>query len=314
MSRAGVERNLAWLCDRHRDLEVVTGDVGDVAAVRKAVADCTAVVHLAAQVAVTSSVTEPRADFATNLAGTLNVLEEVRRLPVPPTVLFTSTNKVYGHLADVELTAASGRYLPMDDAVRVNGIAEDRPLQFASPYGCSKGGADQYVLDYGATYGLRTVVFRMSCIYGPHQHGTTDQGWVAHFLREALAGRPLTIYGDGRQVRDVLHVSDLVHAVRRVLAAPDVVRGQAFNIGGGPAHTLSLLELLDLVSELTGHQPQVEFAGWRTGDQRWYVSDTRKFSAATGWAPRVGVRAGLLTLHDWLVESGPLLASGLVSQ
>ena len=301
LSRPGVRKNLRWLREHHQTrLTVFEADVGDPLAVRDALVGVDRVFHFAAQVAVTTSVTDPRSDFAVNLGGTLNLLEEIRRLDDPPPLLFSSTNKVYGDLDDVTLTSTSGRYEPKDRSLRTHGISEARPLSFCSPYGCSKGGADQYVLDYAKSYGLPTVVFRMSCIYGPHQQGNEDQGWVAHFVKKAMHGERITLYGDGRQVRDVLYVDDLLDAM--LLAVDDIGRfgGQAFNMGGGSASTVSLLELLELLGELCGVRPDVEFGPWRIGDQRWYVSDTRAFRRASGWRPRVGVADGVERLYSWL--------------
>ena len=304
LSRAGVEQNLDWLRDTHGDLLAVQlGDVRDVETLARSVRQASQVYHFAAQVAVTTSLTDPFHDFEVNARGTLNLLEAVRACPDPPSVLFTSTNKVYGDLEDVGLQKAATRYEPSDPALRRDGIGEQRCLEFHSPYGCSKGVAEQYVLDYARTFGLRTAVFRMSCIYGPHQFGTEDQGWVAHFLIAALRGQPLTIYGDGLQVRDVLFVEDLVDAM--LLAQQHIERfsGEAFNIGGGPANTTSLVELLDLMGDIIGERPLAQMEPWRTADQRYYVSDTRKFEAATGWKPRVGVRAGVSALLDWLITN-----------
>jgi CDP-paratose 2-epimerase len=300
LSRPGVEQNLAFLQAGHPSPTFIEGDIRDAETVRRALRGCAHVFHFAAQVAVTTSVVEPRADFGVNLAGTLNLLEEVRRMSRPPSVLFTSTNKVYGGLADLAVVDTGGRYEPADDDARTHGIGEGRPLDFCSPYGCSKGGADQYVLDYAKTYGLRAVVFRMSCIYGQHQQGNEDQGWVAHFLRQALHGEPITLYGDGLQVRDILHVDDLVDAMFRTMADIEGLSGRAFNIGGGPSNTVSLLELLGLIDALGGRRPEVSFEDWRVGDQHWYVSDTRAFSQATGWTAGVGVRAGVERLYRWL--------------
>ena len=301
LSRDGVRDNLNWLRAHHRDrLTVVRGDVRDANVVGDALHGVDQVFHFAAQVAVTTSVDDPRHDFAVNLAGTLNLLEEVRRRPTPPTLLFTSTNKVYGGLTDVAVGDIGGRYQPHDETWREHGISEARPLDFCSPYGCSKGGADQYVLDYAKSYGLRTVVFRMSCIYGHHQQGNEDQGWVAHFVKQAIAGEPITLYGDGRQVRDILYVDDLVEAMLTAMGRVDEFAGRAFNIGGGPDNTVSLLELLDMIGEQCGEAPEVSFSDWRIGDQRWYVSDTRGFQRAAGWSPKVDVREGVQRLFLWL--------------
>jgi CDP-paratose 2-epimerase len=300
LHRPGVETNLAWLRERYgRAIEFAPGDVRDARAVDRAVEGVARIFHLAAQVAVTTSLADPREDFDVNLGGTLNVLEAARRQPAPPGIVFTSTNKVYGELADIELDADSRRYVPRDASLRDNGISETRPLDFHSPYGCSKGGADQYMLDYARCLGLETVVFRMSCIYGTHQFGTEDQGWVAHFLIRARDRQPITIYGDGRQVRDILFVDDLVDAFRRADLNLSRLAGCAFNIGGGPANAVSLLDVIELIRRLEG-LPAIEFGPPRTGDQLYYVSDTRRFSRATGWRARVGYRDGIARLHQWL--------------
>jgi CDP-paratose 2-epimerase len=301
LRRPGVEANLAWLRERHpRTLSVRLGDVRDARLVREAVRGADLVCHLAAQVAVTTSLERPLEDFETNVRGTLNLLEALRRSPRQPAFLFTSTNKVYGALADLELVREGDRWEPLDALVRETGIAEERPLAFCTPYGCSKGAADQYVLDYAHCFDLPALVFRMSCIYGPHQHGNEDQGWVAHFLLRALAREPITIYGDGAQVRDVLFVDDLVDAIELAVANVEKLAGYAFNVGGGPANTISLLELVDLIAELEERRPKLTFAPERAGDQRYYVSDTSRLAEATGWVPRVTVREGVETLYRWL--------------
>jgi CDP-paratose 2-epimerase len=303
LSRAGVEKNLRWLQETHGNrISIEVADVRDAAAVQRAMAGVETVFHFAAQVAVTTSLADPRHDFEVNALGTLNVLEAARAQAEPPAVLFTSTNKVYGGMEDVRLRLRGMRYEP-EDHLRVCGFDEERPLDFHSPYGSSKGTADQYVLDYARSYGLRTAVFRMSCIYGPHQFGTEDQGWVAHFLIRALKDQPVTLYGDGMQVRDILFVEDLVQAFLLAERRIGEIAGQAFNMGGGPANTISLLELIDLIGQLHGQKPVVRFDGWRTGDQRWYVSDTRKMEAATGWRAQVNVREGISRLYHWLQET-----------
>jgi CDP-paratose 2-epimerase len=314
LSRAGVEQNLRWLRARHgRMVEPIVADIRNLKVVRAAVHRASQIFHFAAQVAVTTSLVDPFTDFEINARGTLNVLEAMRDMKNPPSLLFTSTNKVYGDLADVKLVRRDARYEPADPAISRGGIAESRPLDFHSPYGCSKGAAEQYVLDYARTFGLPTAVFRMSCIYGPHQFGTEDQGWVAHFVIQALDRRPLTIYGDGAQVRDILFVEDLVDAMLAAHERIDTVRGRAFNIGGGPENTVSLLELIDLVTELTGMEPPVRFEEWRPADQRYYVSDVGRFSRATGWAPQVDVREGVERLHNWLLESRASSADPIVA-
>jgi CDP-paratose 2-epimerase len=308
LSRPGVEQNLRRLCERYGDrVRVELADVRDELVLRRTLRAAGSVFHLAAQVAVTTSLEQPLLDHSVNVAGTLKLLEELRRLDEPPTLLYTSTNKVYGALPDVELARTGDRWQPTDGRLRRAGLGEGRPLDFCTPYGCSKGAADQYVLDYAKSYGVRTVVFRMSCIYGPHQHGNEDQGWVAHFLRAARAGRPITIYGDGAQVRDILFVDDLVDAM--LLAVEDVddgIAGNAFNIGGGPENTVSLLELIDMIEELDDESVDVLWDAERAGDQRWYVSDTGKFREATGWRPRVGPAEGVEALAEWLASSRPL--------
>jgi CDP-paratose 2-epimerase len=302
LSRDGVDGNLAWLRATHPEVKVVEGDVRSPEDVRLALKGVDRVFHFAAQVAVTTSVTNPVHDYSVNLGGTLVLLEELRRLKREVPLLFTSTNKVYGKLAGLQVEQSGERYEPADPEVRDHGIGEHWPLQFASPYGCSKGGADQYVLDYAETYGMPAVVFRMSCIYGPHQCGNEDQGWVAHFLMQARDRSPITLYGDGRQVRDVLFVEDLLDAMLLATDRIGSLSGQAFNMGGGPASTVSLLELLSMIGEL-GPAPEVRFGDWRVGDQRYYVSDTRRFAEATGWAPRVSPREGVTLLHEWLSSS-----------
>jgi CDP-paratose 2-epimerase len=304
LSRRNVEENVRWLTATHGDKVMLErGDVRDRAAVRNVVADAYVVFHFAAQVAVTTSLVDPRYDFEVNVGGTLNVLEALRSLASPPPLVFTSTNKVYGALADVSLIEHEARYEPLDLVVRGRGVGERRALDFHSPYGCSKGAADQYVLDYARSFDLTTVVFRMSCIYGPHQFGTEDQGWVAHFILQALSGRPLVLFGDGKQVRDILFVEDLVDALLLAWANAERLRGHAFNIGGGPANTTSLLELIELIAALQGSRPTLEHSAWRTGDQRYYVSDHRGFKRTTGWSPQIDIQAGVTRLYSWLADN-----------
>ena len=303
LSRIGVERNLRWLMETHGDLvDIDVPDIRNFSIVKQAVKDASQVFHFAAQVAVTSSLVDPREDFEINAGGTLNLLEAIRTTENPPPLVFTSTNKVYGNLADVEFTKQPTRYAPVDSAIRERGIAENRPLDFHSPYGCSKGAADQYVVDYARTFGIAALVFRMSCIYGPHQHGNEDQGWVAHFVIQSITGQPITIYGDGRQVRDILFIDDLVDAFLLAQQNMQKLSGNAFNIGGGPANTISLLELLDLLAELNSGDLSICFEDWRAADQRYYVTDTSKFSGLTGWTPRVGVAEGVRRLYEWLLN------------
>jgi CDP-paratose 2-epimerase len=304
LSRRGVERNLEWLRATHGDrLLVRQADTRDAAALREAVRGASQVFHFAAQVAVTTSLDDPISDFEVNARGTLNVLEAIRGSLHRPPLFFTSTNKVYGGLEDVEMHEEPLRYTPRVKQIAKHGISEERPLDFHSPYGCSKGTADQYVRDYARSYGLQTVVFRMSCIYGPHQFGTEDQGWVAHFLIRALNREPITIYGDGKQVRDILYVDDLVDAFLAAAEHIDACSGHAFNIGGGADNTISLRELLELIRQLDGRAPRVDWSAWRTGDQKYYVSDTARFRELTGWSPRMGAEEGIRRLREWLIES-----------
>jgi CDP-paratose 2-epimerase len=301
LSRAGVERNLRWLIETHGDLvDIEVPDLRNLSIIRQAVKDASQVFHFAAQVAVTSSLVDPIEDFEINARGTLNVLEAIRATQNPPPLVFTSTNKVYGNLIDLEFTKQPTRYAPLDPSISERGIAENRSLDFHSPYGCSKGAADQYVIDYARTYRIPALVFRMSCIYGPHQYGNEDQGWVAHFVIRSIRGKPITIYGDGRQVRDVLFIDDLVDAFLLAQQHMKKLSGSAFNIGGGPANSISLLELLDLLAELNGGDLVIRFEDWRAADQRYYVADTGKFSGLTGWQPRVGVHEGVRRLYEWI--------------
>ena len=307
LARAGVERNLAWLQMRHpgRILHVAA-DVRDADAVTAAAEGTDAIFHLAAQVAVTSSLSDPRDDFGVNLTGTLNVLEAARAGGAGAPVIFASTNKVYGALDDVALVQLNDAYLPEDRELRASGVGESRPLDFHTPYGCSKGGADQYVLDYARSFGVPTCVLRMSCIYGPRQMGTEDQGWVAHFLIRALDGEGVSIFGDGRQVRDILHVRDAVAAYVAAWERIDAVSGRAFNLGGGPRNAVSLRQVLAHIEGLVGDPIRTEFCEWRPGDQRYYVSDATAVQQALGLPPPMHWREGLADLAEWLqTERGP---------
>ena len=283
LARAGVERNLEWLqaMAGAGRLEIVTGDVRDAGAVRRAASDVTEIYHLAAQVAVTTSVEDPATDFAVNAQGTFNVLEGARLSGLKPMLLYTSTNKVYGSLESVAVEVDGTRYRACDEGFR--GVDEGAMLDFHSPYGCSKGAADQYVRDYARIYGVAAVVFRMSCIAGPRQFGNEDQGWVAHFLYSVLAGRPITIYGDGYQVRDVLHVYDLVDAMMAVRADPMRSRGEIYNVGGGMECAVSVREMLQCIEEKTGRPLRLEYGKVRPGDQPLYISQTGRLERHTGW-------------------------------
>ncbi len=298
LSRSGVRNNLSALqkaAGNSGRLQITIADVRDSVMVERVVRDATEIYHFAAQVAVTTSVAEPRHDFEVNLLGTFNVLEAARKSRDRPFMLFTSTNKVYGAMASHRTVSQGTRYAYQS----THGIAEAEPLDFHSPYGCSKGAADQYVRDYSRIYGIPTVVFRMSCIAGARQFGNEDQGWVAHFLYSALQGLPITIYGDGRQVRDVLCVDDLVLAMDAVRRHQPVTAGQIYNVGGGPAHTISLLELLTLIQDLTGLRVEYETAPARPGDQLVYVTDCSKLHRDTGWEPRMTLRQTVEGIYEW---------------
>ncbi|TPE44282.1 SDR family NAD(P)-dependent oxidoreductase [Pontibacter mangrovi] len=304
LSRDGVEQNLQWLHETYGDrLEVFVGDIRDQQAVRQVMKRAEQVFHFAAQVAVTTSLDLPINDFEINARGIINVLEAIREQDTPPPLVFTSTNKVYGGLEDMKFISNGSRYYPADETTEKYGISEKRHLDFHSPYGCSKGAADQYVIDYARTYNLPMAVFRMSCIYGPHQYGNEDQGWVAHFAIKAIEGEPVNIYGDGKQVRDILFVEDLVDAFLLAQEHMESISGQAFNIGGGPENTVSLLELLKTISKFRGKEIPLQFGDWRPGDQHYYVSDTRKFQKATGWYPKHNVQEGVAKLYQWLCEN-----------
>ena len=314
-SRRGVEKNVAWLrrlpgSDR---LEIVKGDVRDFRKVRQAISDASEIYHLAAQVAVTTSVDDPATDFAVNAQGTFHVLEAARQSRRRPFLLFTSTNKVYGALKSMAVEAEGTRYRVADP--RFRGVTEDEPLDFHSPYGCSKGAADQYVRDYARIYNLPTVVFRMSCIAGPRQFGTEDQGWVAHFLYSALENRPITVYGSGLQVRDVLHVKDLVEAMRAVRDNLAHTRAQIYNVGGGGERAISVSEMLREIELRTDRPLRVEHASERPGDQPLYISETAKLERDTGWRPRRSLAEVLQDIHEFWLQSHsrPATAPGVLS-
>jgi CDP-paratose 2-epimerase len=304
LSRRGSEANAAWL-DTQVDVAFEKMDICNEIAVnalfRRSRFDV--VVHLAAQVAVTTSVRDPRTDFEINALGTVNILEAIRRFCPDTQLLYASTNKVYGKMEDVGIVERGGRYTY---ASLPSGVNEEQPLSFHSPYGCSKGAADQYVLDYGRIYGLRTTSFRQSCIYGPRQFGVEDQGWVAWFSIAAALGKPVTVYGDGKQTRDVLHVDDLVRAYDAAIAAPEWAQGEAFNVGGGARNTLSLLELIAMLEEEFGRKMAVSFDDWRPGDQPVFVCDINKMNAVLAWEPAIPVSEGVRRLIHWVRANSEL--------
>lgn len=306
LSRTGADNNLDWLRKQHGkgSFHLVQGDVRDVTLLEKAVAGMDVVVHLAGQVAVTTSVTEPREDFEINANGTFNVLEAARKSPRKPIVLFASTNKVYGGMEDVEVIQETDHYRYKDFP---DGISEKHPLDFHSPYGCSKGAGDQYTRDYYRIYGLPTVVLRQSCIYGKRQFGIEDQGWVAWFVIAAILRKPITIYGDGKQVRDILFVSDLLNAYDHCIERIDHCAGQVFNIGGGAANTISIwAQFAPILERLLGEKIPVKWAGWRPGDQLVYVSDISKAKRGLDWSPQIDVKMGISELFYWVQENRSL--------
>ena len=305
LSRRGVHHNLEWmkkLADHNR-LQVTIADVRDAAAVERAVRTAGEIYHFAAQVAVTQALHDPRFDFDVNVGGTINVLEAARKSGHQPFVLFTSTNKVYGEMARRPMVVTHTRYRYADGG----GVDETAPLDFHTPYGCSKGAADQYVRDYSRSFGIPSVVLRMSCIAGPRQFGNEDQGWVAHLLYCAMEQVPAVIYGDGRQVRDVLYVGDLLNAFEAVRDHRSVTEGEIYNIGGGPENTLSLLELVDEVQRMTGQRLRYTQEPMRQGDQLVYIADTSKLTRATGWRPQTSIQETLSAILDWWTRNRGLL-------
>ncbi len=301
LSRHGSEANLTWLRERHRGVLFECHDIREYEGLKKTFAKhqpYDTLFHFAAQVAVTTSVEAPRMDFETNALGTLNVLEAVRELGLDPVVLYTSTNKVYGALSELGVLEEESRYR-FSDLDR--GISEDTPMDFYSPYGCSKGAADQYVRDYHRMYGLRTIVFRNSCIYGPRQFGIEDQGWLAWFVIAAVLQRPITIYGDGKQVRDVLYIDDLIDAMMAAVETSTNTQGEIYNIGGGTQFSLSVwCEFGPMLRELLGEEIAVDYGAWRPGDQKIYVSDISKAFQDFGWKPKVSPKEGVKRLFLWV--------------
>ncbi|MCL5019159.1 MAG: SDR family NAD(P)-dependent oxidoreductase [Patescibacteria group bacterium] len=297
LSRTGVERNAKWLLDNHNNVELIKGDVRDADAVRNIVNGKDVIYHLAAQVAVTTSVIDPRTDFEINSGGTFNVLDAVRQNDISVPVVYTSTNKVYGGMEGVKVVENCNRYEFKDYP---EGISSNFPLDFHSPYGCSKGSADQYVRDFHRIYGIPTVVFRMSCIYGPRQFGNEDQGWIAHFIISSIFGRDLNIYGNGKQIRDILYVTDLVRLFEMVVLDIDKTSGNVYNIGGGSNNTISLLELLQLLKKLLNRDLEYKMYDWRQGDQLVYVSDIGKACRDLGWRPEVTREEGIKKLFEWV--------------
>lgn len=303
LSRKGADINLNWLREQGGNFEFVKGDIRDFEHLKDIFLrhkDIDVVLHLAAQVAVTSSVTNPREDFDINAFGTFNVCEAVRQFNPGAILLYASTNKLYGAMEDVRVIEHNGRY---EYADLPNGVSEERPLDFHSPYGCSKGAADQYIIDYSRIYGLRTVSFRQSCIYGYHQFGIEDQGWVAWFIICGVLGNDITIYGDGKQIRDILFIDDLIDCYIEAVNKINVVSGNAYNIGGGPESTMSLLELMALLEKLNSKKVNYLVSGWRPGDQKVFVCNIEKAKRDFGWIPKVKKEDGIRLLFEWVKEN-----------
>jgi CDP-paratose 2-epimerase len=302
LSRPGSTLNLAWLESIKKDsFKLIQADIRDQDAIINAVHDKDIIVHLAGQVAVTTSVINPREDFEINAQGTFNVLEAARKSNKNPIVLYSSTNKVYGGMEDIQVLEKSTNYRYVDYPF---GISEEFPLDFHSPYGCSKGSGDQYVRDYHRIYGLPTVVLRQSCIYGPRQFGVEDQGWLAWFIIAVLTGKQISIYGNGKQVRDVLYVNDLLDAYDACIKNINIAAGQVYNIGGGPNQMLSVWkEFSPILEDMLNKKIPVIWGDWRPGDQKIYVSDIRKAQKELGWEPKVSVRDGLQKLFNWVQDN-----------
>ncbi len=308
LSRDGAEKNLDWIRDEtsNKKFEFIKGDIRDFNALKSAVVDKDVVIHLAAQVAVTSSVTDPRYDFEVNAQGTFNIVEAVRQAGQKPLVLYASTNKVYGEIKDIPVKEEELRYVFPN---QMKGISEKQLLDFHSPYGCSKGCGDQYVRDYSRIYGIPTVVFRQSCIYGERQFGIEDQGWVAWFIIAAVLGKPISIYGDGKQVRDILHINDLINAYDLAIAKVVKAGGDVFNIGGGPENAIAIWkEFGAILEEVHGKPIPITYGDWRPGDQKIYISDIGLAEKKLGWKPEIHPREGISSLYDWVQRNKGLFA------
>jgi len=305
LSRPGTEVNLRWLQkDFVKKVKFVKGDiVTDQKLLNKVVAQNDAVIHLAAQVAVTTSIDDPRNDFMVNALGTFNVLEAVRLSKNKPTLLYSSTNKVYGSLHSYEVKEMADKYVFKDKKIHTYGVSEDAPIDFHSPYGCSKGAADQYVIDYSRIYDLQTVVLRQSSIYGEYQFGVEDQGWLAWFVIAADMEKQITLFGNGKQVRDALFVDDLVSLYEKAIQNISKVSGQVFNVGGGPTNALSLRECLSIIQKNIGKNIQIKHGDVRAGDQPIFISDNRKVGRMLGWKPTINTTQGLKKLSDWVVKN-----------
>lgn len=304
LSRRGSEENLKWLKDIGVDFCPCKSSVDNFAEVARCFErfkdKIKVVIHLAAQVAVTTSVIDPRKDFEINAQGTFNICEAVRLFTPKAALIYASTNKVYGEMKDVKVRQLKKRYVYKNLPF---GISESRCLDFHSPYGCSKGSGDQYIIDYARIFNLKSVSFRQSCIYGERQFGVEDQGWIAWFVIRAVLNKPITIYGDGKQVRDVLYIDDLVNLYLKSVGKIEKIKGQAFNIGGGPENILSLLELIELLEQRIGRKIKYKFSNWRPGDQKVYISDIRKIKKYLGWKPKIKPEEGVEKLLSWVTRN-----------
>lgn len=305
LSRRGTEKNLSWLMQAYPHVAFHQLDIREFDQLAEVVRDSqpSMLLHLAAQVAVTTSYQNPREDFEINALGSFNVMEAVRLYSPETFVLYSSTNKVYGGMENVAVTRDSAGYT---FAELPYGVPETQPLDFHSPYGCSKGVADQYTIDYARIYGLNTCSFRQSCIYGIRQFGIEDQGWVAWFSIAALLGRPITLYGDGWQTRDVLNVSDLAAAYEAAWHHRHQIQGQAFNIGGGPSNTLCLRDLLRFLEEELSMTITPRSGASRPGDQPVFICDIRKAEQLLDWSPKIGVEQGVRELIAWVRQNSDL--------
>lgn len=306
LSRGGSEKNLKWLKEKFPTLRFVNGDIRtDINKLNEEVSDADVVYNFAAQVAVTTSVNNPREDFEINALGAFNVLEAARLSPKPPILFYSSTNKVYGGMEDTGVIEKDGHYGYQN---LLNGVSENQPLDFHSPYGCSKGAADQYFRDYSRIYSLKTVVFRQSCIYGERQFGIEDQGWLAWFAIASIQNRPITIYGDGKQVRDVLYIKDLIMAYEKALENIETTAGRVYNIGGGIDYAISLKESLAILEETIGKKIELNFDEWRPGDQKVFISDTSRAKTEFGWEPSTDPKKGIGMLVNWIKENKNLFS------
>ena len=308
LSRNGAKENLEWISSKTNDkpFNFIEGDIRDYDKLKSAVGGKDILIHLAAQVAVTSSVSDPKFDFSVNAVGTFNVLEAARVCGKKPLVIYASTNKVYGEIEDIPVVEEETRYSFKDLPA---GVTEKQLLDFHSPYGCSKGCGDQYVKDYSRIYDIPTVVFRQSCIYGKRQFGIEDQGWVAWFVIAAVIGKPITIYGDGKQVRDLLFIEDLMNAYDLVIERKESTKSQIFNIGGGIENSVSIWrEFGPILEKIHGEDIPVKIEEWRPGDQKIYISDISKVKNYLGWSPKISVEKGLSLLYHWVAENKELFA------